>query len=113
MQDPLDNDRVCPGCGHRYPRDLTRCPACGDAGEGVGVDADAASDWARTRDSLKTKWVASVMAFWVSVAVLGVVFFMQGEVNLVLASIALGMLFVGVWLKTRYQLHLRKPPGRH
>jgi len=53
------------------------------------------------------------MAFWVSVAVLGVVFFMQGEVNLVLASIALGMLFVGVWLKTRYQLHLRKPPGRH
>jgi len=56
--------------------------------------------------------VASVIAFWVSAAVLGVVFFMDGKVNLVLASITLGMLFVGMWLKTRYQLHLRKDPGR-
>jgi len=54
-----------------------------------------------------------VLAFWVSVAVLGAVFFIDGELNLVLVSIALGMLVIGVWLKSRYLLHLRKEPGRH
>jgi len=54
-----------------------------------------------------------VLAFWVSVAVLGLVFVMDGKLNLVLVSIALGMLVVGIWLKTRYQRHLRHETGRH
>lgn len=59
------------------------------------------------------KWVAAVLAFWVSAAVLGVVSVLDGRLNLVLTSIALGMLVLGLWLKTRYQLHLRKDPGGH
>ena len=38
---------------------------------------------------------------------------LEGRLNLVLVSICLGLLFVGVWLKTRYQMHLRKGPGGH
>ena len=68
--------------------------------------------WDRARKTLKTQWVASVIAFWVSAAVLGVVFFIENKLNLILVSIVLGMLLIGVWLKTRYQLHLRKEPVR-
>ena len=71
----------------------------------------AAEEWAALRDSLKMRWVAAVMAFWVSVAVLAVVSFLDGQLSLVLVSICLGLLVVGVWLKTRYQLHLRKGPA--
>ena len=74
---------------------------------------DVEADWSALRDSLKMRWVAAVMAFWVSVAVLVVVFFIEGQLNLILVSICLGLLLVGVWLKTRYQLHLRKGPGGH
>jgi hypothetical protein len=62
---------------------------------------------------MKTQWVASVIAFWVSASVLGVVSFVNREFNMILASIVLGMLFLGLWLKTRYQLHLRRDPDRH
>lgn len=113
MQDARENTVVCPRCGHRHPPGVKACPACGAVGEGAGAGADDSSEWSRTRDSLKTKWVASVLAFWVSVAVLGAVFFIDGDLNLVLVSIALGMLVIGVWLKSRYLLHLRKEPGRH
>jgi hypothetical protein len=57
--------------------------------------------------------VASVIAFWVSAGVLGIVAFLNRELNLILASIVLGMLFLGLWLKTRYQLHLRHDPDGH
>ena len=63
--------------------------------------------------SLKKRWVVSVMAFWVSTLVLVVVFFTKGELDLLLVSICLGLLIVGVWLKVRYQLHQRKGPGGH
>ena len=61
---------------------------------------------------MKTQWVASVIAFWVSAVVLMVVFFIENKLNLILLSIVLGMLLIGVWLKTRYQMHLRKEPDR-
>lgn len=69
------------------------------------------AEWLLARDSLKKRWVAAVMAFWVSVVVLAVVSFVEGKLNLVLVSICLGLMFIGVWLKARYQLHLRKAPG--
>ena len=79
----------------------------------VGAGTDESAEWARARDGLKTKWVASVMAFWVSAAVLLLMFVIKGSLSLILLSIVLGMLIIGVWLKTRYQMHLRKDPGRH
>ena len=85
-------------------------PAGGEAG-GPGDNAlDAESEWVRARDSLKTKWIASVVAFWVSASVWGVVLLIDGKINLILTSIVLGMLVIGMWLKTRYQLHLRNEP---
>lgn len=40
-----------------------------------------------------------------------IVFFIENKPNLTLISIVLGMLLIGVWLKTRYQLHLRRDPS--
>ena len=68
--------------------------------------------WEKQRDKAKTFWVIAVMAFWITVAVLGVVFYLRGVINLILTSIALGMLILGLWLKTRYQVILRKEPER-
>ena len=72
---------------------------------------DSDDDWYALSRSLKTRWVAAVMAFWVSVLVLVAVFFLEGRLSIVLTSICLGLLVVGIWLKARYQLHLRRGPG--
>ena len=50
------------------------------------------------------------MAFWVSVAVLAIVFFIDGRLDPILVSIALGLLVVGIWLKIQYRTHLRRDP---
>lgn len=78
---------------------------------GADDTVEETTRWANVRDSLKTRWVAAVIAFWVSAAVLAVVSFAQGRLNLVLVAICLGLLIVGMWLKIRYQVHLRKEPG--
>lgn len=103
---------TCPRCGHELPVGTEVCPGCGAPSDIVDNDTDAWSQWARAGGTLKTQWVASVIAFWVSASVLGVVFFVDGKLNLILVSITLGMLLIGVWLKTRYQLHQRKEPSR-
>ena len=91
----------------------TRQAAVRGSGDAGGPDDNALnkeSEWVRARDSLKTKWIASVVAFWVSASIWGIVLLIDGKVNLILTSIVLGMLVVGMWLKTRYQLHLRNEP---
>ncbi len=68
------------------------------------------SEWIKQRDRAKLLWVVTTLAFWISLVILGVVFLMKGELNFVLISVVLGMLILGVWLKTRYQLMQRKEP---
>ena len=105
----------CQRCGHELATDAEVCAACGAAKEdkaGSGSDPVVDDDWATVGRSLKTRWVAAVLAFWVSTVILVIVFFIEGQLNLILISICLGLMIVGVWLKTRYQLHLRKEPGR-
>jgi hypothetical protein len=101
---------TCRGCGQQYAAALGSCPACGQAGGTAEMVVAGPSDWTRARDSLKTKWVVAVIAFWVSAAVLLAVFLIDDRLDPILLSIALGMLFIGMWLKARYQLHLRKDP---
>ena len=99
----------CARCGQRHAPTADGCPVPDEA-DRSGRDGERA-DWRRTRDSLKTRWVVAVIAFWVSVAVLVAVLVIDERLDPVLASICLGLLIVGVWLKTRYQKHLRQDPG--
>lgn len=78
-----------------------------------GSPTRSGDDWSRVRDSLKTRWVAAVIAFWMSALMLVIMSLFEGRLNLVLASICLGLLMVGIWLKARYQLHLRKGSNGH
>jgi hypothetical protein len=68
--------------------------------------------WERRRDRAKVVWVIAVMAFWITAAILGVVYYLEGRLDLILVSIALGLMMLGLWLKTRYQWILRKEPER-
>ncbi len=111
MADLHEDTAKCPRCGRPYPAGAAACPDCASAEQEIATPAAEQSEWVRVRDSLKLKWVASVLAFWVSAAVLGVVVFLDNRISLLLTSITLGMLVIGIWLKARYRLHLRKEPG--
>lgn len=114
MSDATPNfSTTCPDCGHELPRATEVCPGCGKAIQSATADSDPRSQWLKAGKTLRTQWVASVVAFWVSTAVLLVVFFIENKLNLILVSIVLGMLLIGIWLKTRYQLHQRAEPSRH
>ena len=110
MQEAHDTFTKCPQCGHLHATAVDVCSACGASKDSP---PDPSAQWSSVGKSLKTRWVAAVLAFWVSAAVLIVVYFIKNELDLVLVSICLGLLIVGVWLKTRYQAHLRSDPGGH
>lgn len=61
---------------------------------------------------MKLQWVAAVLAFWVSAGVFVLIYIIKQQLDLILASIVLGLMLLGLWLKTRYQLHQRKEPDR-
>ena len=105
------DDVRCPQCGRPHPAAVDGCPACGARKVAPTEQTPELDGWSRTSDRLKTQWVAAVGAFWVSTAVLVAVFFLQDRVSLVLVSICLGLMILGIGLKIRYQLHLRKDPG--
>lgn len=112
MKDVPQEQLICARCGKAYAAGAGTCPECESAG--LASDPVVADDaeWRRARDSLKLKWVASVLAFWVSAAVLLAVLLLDDRIDLTLTSISLGMLVIGVWLKTRYRLHLRNDPNK-
>jgi Flp pilus assembly protein TadB len=66
--------------------------------------------WEQQRNNLKTMWVATVLLFWLSVAFQVAIYFVTGEINIILVSIILGMMILGIALKIRYQRHLRLEP---
>ena len=69
-------------------------------------------EWARVRDSIKTRWVVAVFAFWITAAILALVYVIENKLNLILVSIALGTMIIGIWLKARFQLHQNKEPAK-
>ncbi|MCG8037299.1 MAG: hypothetical protein JAZ19_09690 [Candidatus Thiodiazotropha taylori] len=66
--------------------------------------------WEKQRDSLKNRWVIVVVAFWVTALIAAVMFVVYEKLDFILTSIAIGMMVLGVWLKSRYQQHLREEP---
>jgi hypothetical protein len=70
------------------------------------------TEWERKRDRIKTLWVVAVLLFWGTCGIQLVVYLLKEKLDFILLSIILGMLVLGVVLKVRLQLHLRKgPPG--
>lgn len=102
---------TCPGCGHELPPGTEACPGCGKVVP-AEEPLDPWSQWSKTGKTKKNLWIAAVITFWISVLILGVLFTLQNRLSLVVLSIIFGTLFLGVWLKTRYQLHQRKEPDR-
>ena len=102
---------TCRQCGHELPPETETCPGCGKA-VATARPLDPWAQWSVESKTRKTLWTASVITLWVSVAILGGVYAIQNRLSLVLLSIVAGMLILGVWLKTRYQMHLRKEPDR-
>lgn len=68
------------------------------------------SEWAKERDRAKLLWIVTTLAFWISLAILGFVYLLKDELHFVLISVVLGMLLLGIWLKLRYKLVLRREP---
>ena len=66
--------------------------------------------WSSERDRIKFFWVLAVVAFWVTVVIQLLVYLLRDELDLILISIAGGMIVLGLWFKIRFQLHMRKQP---
>ncbi|MCB1857144.1 MAG: hypothetical protein KDI63_02680 [Gammaproteobacteria bacterium] len=83
-----------------------------DSDNQVGVEEqdDRHRIWSKERDRIKTLWVIAVVMFWFTLFFQGTLLYLDGQVNLVLLSIVTGMLILGVILKIRLKLHLRKEP---
>ena len=103
----------CPGCGRSLSVGAKNCAHCD-----YDLTADAAKDgskqvtlWEREGERLKKLWIIAVVLFWFSVSFQAGLYFIEGSLNFVLLSVAAGMLILGVVLKARYQLHLRKKPS--
>ncbi|MES9872577.1 MAG: hypothetical protein ABW146_05665 [Candidatus Sedimenticola sp. 6PFRAG7] len=62
----------------------------------------------KSNDTDRKLWVVATLAFWVSLAITIATLVVTGKINLVLASITLGTMILGIWLKARYQLKQRK-----
>ncbi len=97
--DPI-SDQPCPSCGKPMGSDPAGCPGCAQW-----------LDWARRRDTLRTQWVVAVLAFWITLVLAGVLYYLTGSMSLILAAVGLGTMILGVWLKARYQLHIRRDPA--
>ena len=112
QKDPIH----CPECGREPAGTEQRCPHCGAAidisAHDGGDDNGAWVKWNREGDKIKNQWVIAVVAFWITVAIQVLVYFYHKELNFILLSIAGGMMVLGVWLKLRLKLHLRKEPQK-
>ncbi len=98
----------CASCGHLHPTPVDICVVCGSDMARPPTQTAKQANHPALLKSEKTQWVAAVIAFWISIGVLAVVFVIQGRLSLVLVSICLGLMILGIGLKVRYQLHLRK-----
>ena len=106
------NDKIsCTVCGETIPFDKENCPSCGAVNSHFSNNSsvdNASTEWKRERDRLKNLLVLVVAFFWFSVIFQASLYYLDGTLNLILLSIISAMIILGVVLKTRLQLHMRK-----
>ncbi|MCB1851053.1 MAG: hypothetical protein KDI83_09790 [Gammaproteobacteria bacterium] len=66
------------------------------------------NEWEKEHKRLRTMWVVATLFFWFSFCFQGVLYFMDGSLNLVLLSIIGGMLVIGITLKIRLHRHVAR-----
>lgn len=106
----------CPGCGRSLSVGVKNCAHCdydltAEASEAAKDGSEQVTLWEREGERLKKLWIIAVVFFWFSASFQVGLFFIEGSLNFVLLSVVAGMLILGVVLKARYQLHLRKKPS--
>ncbi len=93
---------VCPQCGETLAEEDDVCPKC--------QTPEPQKDWEKERDRLKKLWVVAALFFWFSLFFQAGLFILDGTLNLIILSIILGTMVLGMILKIRLNLHIRKGP---
>jgi len=93
---------VCPDCGGELAVKDGVCPKC--------KTPEPENDWEKERDRLKKLWVVVALFFWFSLFFQAGLFILDGTLNLIILSIILGTMVLGMILKIRLNLHIRKGP---
>jgi len=103
MSPETTDTAVCPVCGGAIPTGRDECPKC------CATDRD---EWEKEGERLKKLWVMAAVFFWFSVIFQGVLFILDGTLNIVLLSVIGGTMVLGIVLKFRFQRHMQKNPPR-
>ncbi len=103
MNTELQAAPVCSQCGETLAEEGGVCSKC--------QTPEPKNDWEKERDRLKMLWVIAALFFWFSLFVQAGLFILDGTLNLIILSIILGTMVLGVILKFRLNLHVRKGPG--
>jgi len=103
MNTEIQTAPVCPECGGKLAAEDGACPKCKTPGP--------QNDWEKEKARLKTLWVIAALFFWFSLFFQAGLFILDGTLNLIILSIVLGTMVLGMVLKFRLNLHIRKGPG--
>jgi len=100
--DPEANP-ICPECGGALADKDGVCPKC--------QTSEPLKEWDKERNRLKNLWIVATLFFWFSLIFQIALFILDGSLNLILISVILGVMILGIVLKIRLGLHVRKRPG--
>lgn len=102
MKTDLEASPVCPECGRALAAKDGVCSRC--------QTPEPQNDWEKERNRLKTLWVLATVFCWFSLIFQAGLLILDGTLNLVIVSIILGTMVMGIVLKIRLSLHVRKRP---
>ncbi len=102
MNTELQAAPVCPQCGETLTDEDGVCPKC--------QAPEPQNDWEKERERLKRLWVVAALFFWFSLFFQAGLFILDGTLNLIILSVIMGTMVLGIFLKFRLYLHVRKGP---
>jgi len=102
MSTDLEANPVCPECGGALAAEGGVCTKC--------ETSEQLKAWEKERNRLKNLWIVATLFFWFSLIFQIGLFILDGTLNLILLSVILGVMILGIVLKIRLGLHVRKHP---